>query len=137
MVHNACQSGLTWTTDLQHAYREGHSTSTALTQITDDWLREIDDTMIVGAVVLDYSAAYGFTPPAIMWIKSYLFNRTQRVFLNESLSNIIQVESGIPQSTCLGPLLFSIFTNVMPLTLSKDNVSMTQHYTRQLLQQLK
>ena len=29
-------------TDFQHAYREGHSTSTALTQMTD-WLREIDD----------------------------------------------------------------------------------------------
>ena len=27
------------TTEFQHAYREGHSTSTALTQMTDDWLR--------------------------------------------------------------------------------------------------
>ena len=27
------------TTDFQCAYREGHSTSTALTQVTDDWLR--------------------------------------------------------------------------------------------------
>jgi hypothetical protein len=31
-----------------HAYREGHSTSTAFTQMTDDWLREIDDEKIVG-----------------------------------------------------------------------------------------
>ena len=45
------------TTDFQHAYREGHSTSTALTQITD-WLREIDDAMIVGAVLFDFSAAF-------------------------------------------------------------------------------
>ena len=59
-------------------------------------------------------------PPAIMWIKSYLSNRTQRVFFNGSLSNIIQVESGIPQGSCLGPLLFSIFTNDM----SKARVSM-------------
>jgi hypothetical protein len=27
-------------TDLQHSYREEHSTSTPLTQMTDDWLRE-------------------------------------------------------------------------------------------------
>ena len=27
------------TTDFQHDYRELHSTSTALTQMTDDWLR--------------------------------------------------------------------------------------------------
>ena len=26
---------------IQHAYREGHSTCTALTQITDDWLKYI------------------------------------------------------------------------------------------------
>jgi hypothetical protein len=36
------------TTDFQHAYREGHSTSTVLTQMTDDWLRVIDDKKIVG-----------------------------------------------------------------------------------------
>ena len=102
--------------------------------MTDEWLREIDDTMIVGAVLLDFSAAfdiidhslllekrmcYGFRPPAMLWIKSYLSNRTQRVFFNGSLSNINQEESGIPQGRCLGPLLFSIFTNVMPLALSK------------------
>ena len=87
--------------------------------------------MIVGAVLLDFSAAfdiidhslllekricYGFTPPAIMWIKSYLSNRTQRVFFNGCLSNIFQFESGISQGSCLAPLLFSIFTNSMPLT---------------------
>ena len=31
------------TTDFQHAYREGHSTCTALTQMTDDWLKYIDN----------------------------------------------------------------------------------------------
>ena len=35
------------TTDFQDAYKEGHSTSTTLTQMTDDWLREIDDKKIV------------------------------------------------------------------------------------------
>ena len=62
--------------------------------MTDDWLREIDDKNIIGAGLLDFSAAFdiidhslllgkhlfhGFTPPAIMWIKSSLSNRTQRV----------------------------------------------------------
>ena len=127
------------TTEFQHAYREGHSTSTELTQMTDDWLREINDEIIVGSVLLYFSAAsdiidhslllekrmcYGFTPPAIMWIKRYLSNRTQRVFFNGNLSNIIQLEFGIPQGSCLGPLLFNFFTNNMPLTMSKARVSM-------------
>ena len=46
------------TTNFQHAYREGHSTSTVLTQMTDDSMREIDDKKIVGAVLLDFSAAF-------------------------------------------------------------------------------
>jgi hypothetical protein len=84
------------------------------------WLREIDDKKIVEAVILDFSAAFdiinhslllekhmccGFTPPAILSIKIYLSNRTQNVFFNGSLSNIIQVESGIPQGSRLGPFL--------------------------------
>jgi hypothetical protein len=109
------------TTEFQNAYREGHTATTALPQMTNDWLREIDDKIIVGSVLLDFSAAfdiidhsllvekcmcYGFTPLAIMWIKSDLSNRTHRVFFNGSLSNIIQLESGNPQGSCLGPLLF-------------------------------
>ena len=65
--------------------------------MTDDWLREIDDKEIVGTVLLDFSAAfdiidhslllekrncYGFTPPDVFWIKSYLSNRKQMVFFN-------------------------------------------------------
>ena len=45
------------TREFQHAYREGHATSIVHTQMTDDWLRETDDKMIVGAVLLDFSAA--------------------------------------------------------------------------------
>ena len=106
------------TTEFQHAYREEHSTSTAHTQITDDWLREIDDKMIVGAVLLNLSAAFdiidhdlllekhmclGFTPLCYN-VDKELSNKTQSVFFNGSLSNIIQVESGIPQGSCLSPL---------------------------------
>ena len=83
-------------------YREGYSTCTALTQMTDDWLTEIDKKNIVGAVLLDFSAApdvvdqkillkklmfYGCAPYALSWIGSYLSNRTQRVFFNGSFSD--------------------------------------------------
>jgi hypothetical protein len=66
----------------------------------DDLLEEIVHRNIVGAVLLDLNVAfdiishsmllekricYGFTPPAILKIESYLSNRTQRVFFNGSL----------------------------------------------------
>ena len=70
-------------TDYQHAYREEHSTVTALTQMADEWLCEIDNRHQVGAVLLDFSAAfiimdhklllrklacYGFSPTATHWL---------------------------------------------------------------------
>ena len=80
---------------------------TALTQMTDDWLKEIANNTIVGAVLLDFSAAfdiidhnlslrkrmcYAFSTSDILWIHIYLSNRTQRVFFNRSFSNVKHVK---------------------------------------------
>ena len=80
-------------------------------QKADNWLKEIDNKEIIQAVLLDFSAAfdiidhnlllekllgYSFASPAVSWIDSYMSGRTQTVLFNGSLSNIIQVESGIP-----------------------------------------
>jgi hypothetical protein len=86
-------------TDFQHAYREGHSTCSALTKMTPNWLKEIDNKEIVGAVLLDFSAAfdvidhnlllrkcgsYRFASSALLWIESYLSSRTQGLHLIEA-----------------------------------------------------
>lgn len=42
------------TSDFQHAYRKGHLTDTALTQMTDDRLRETEEKKTVGAVLLKW-----------------------------------------------------------------------------------
>lgn len=43
-------------TVFQHAYKRG--TSTALTQMTDDWLRDMEIQKIIGTILLDFSAAF-------------------------------------------------------------------------------
>lgn len=73
-------------TNFQHAYREKHSTATAMIQMVDDWLKEMEQKKIIGVVMLDFSAAfdiidhelllnkficYGFSQSVLVWIKSY------------------------------------------------------------------
>ena len=52
----------------------------------------------------------GITDNALAWFKSYLSDRFQRVSVNGSLSDQFPLKQGVPQGSCLGPLLFTIYT---------------------------
>ena len=54
---------------------------------------------------------YGVRGPILLWISSFLRGRTQRVVYNGSISNAMDVISGVPQGIALGPLLFLIYIN--------------------------
>lgn len=114
----------------QSGFRKKHSTETALAFIIDTLLFNIDKNKINGLVLVDFKKAfdmvdheilqrklelYGFDNNSLKWFQSYLFERRQYVVINNEVSTTTFITDGIPQGSILGPLLFVIFINDLPL----------------------
>ena len=112
----------------QSAYRKHHSTETTLLRITDS-LRNICTTGHVTVLVsLDLSAAFdtldhnilihilnrhfNISDLALSWFRSYLFQRSQFVKM-DNFSSLTSLNSGVPQGSVLGPILFSLYKSLM------------------------
>ena len=118
-----------------HAYRPGHSTTTALLQMHDTWLQAVDSGHLMGVCMLDMSAAfdlvdhallqekmalYGFDEDSLKWVHSYLSGRSQCVIIDGCLSKQLGVDVGVPQGSILGPLFYTIFTNELPEVVQQE-----------------
>ena len=109
----------------QSAYREFHSTETALCGIASDLLEYMDDGKCAILILLDLSTAFdtvdheiliddlmyiGVEGVALKWFKSYLENRSYHVIIKGTKSERRTLHRGVPQGSVLGPVLFSICT---------------------------
>lgn len=110
---------------MQSAYRESHSTETALCKIYNDITLSLDRNECVLFISLDLSAAFdtidhqillarlahrfGITGRCFHWIKSYLDGRKLRVATDGTLSDSKALYFGVPQGSVLGPKLFTMY----------------------------
>lgn len=121
----------------QHGFVSGKSTASNLMEFTNFVSQSLEQHGQVDVIYTDLTKAfdrvnhkillsklekYGVTGNLLRWFNSYLNNRKMRVVFNGCKSQAFSPNSGVPQGSILGPLLFLIYINDLPQFLASDNL---------------
>ena len=110
----------------QYGFRKLHSTELASIELIDRIAQYMDSGKLALSIFLDLSKAfdtldhsilldklkfYGISNTPLKWFQSYLRSRQQFVEFDGTCSGITFINTGVPQGSILGLLLFLIYMN--------------------------
>ena len=114
---------------VQFGYQPGLSTQDAILYLTEKLYSNLHSKLSSVAIYIDFSkcfdtlnrsillkklAAYGIRGIPLSLFSSYLDERYQSVCVNGALSDFQRINTGVPQGSVLGPILYLIYVNELP-----------------------
>ena len=85
------------------------------------------DTIDIDTPLRRLEHTFGITGSALLWLKTYLEDRSQYVRIGNDRSSVVSCEFGVPQGSVLGPALFSAYVAPIAGVISSFGVHHTQY----------
>ena len=121
----------------QSAYRANHSCETSVLKLCNDFLWAMERQKIMASVALDLSVAFdtvdhsvllnvlqnqfGITRNAINWYDTYLRPPYCLVEITGLKSQSRLIDFSVPQGSCAGPVLYSVYASTLMTVIQKES----------------